>query len=214
MRDSLKQWIQCSLDAGITMFLVGTVFFFVVPVLFPDVERQYRNIELFRSRLEWTSTYMKFHPFLYGPVFAAIFLALRKGTAFPAGIRGGLVYGAGVFFVGSLPVFVLAFASFQVPAEIISLWILQNHCQYLAAGVALGIVADGMTVRVSTELEASADQVWERLLKKKTFLTQVPVASLWLLSIVLSRRLSGTVTGKGKGGSSLIANFAASPFFV
>lgn len=29
---------------------------------------------------------------------------------------------------------------------------------------------DGMTVRVSTELEASVDHVWERLLQKRTFL--------------------------------------------
>ncbi len=61
-------------------------------------------------------------------------------------------------------------SSFQVSAEIIGLWILQNLCQYLAAGIAVGSVADGMTVRVSTELEASADRVWERLLEKKTFL--------------------------------------------
>ncbi len=98
------------------------------------------------------------HPFLYGSVFAAVFLALRKGSTFPAGIRGGLIYGAGVFSVGSLPVFVLAFASFQVSAEVIVTWIVQNLCQYLAAGIALGAVADGVTVRLSTQLPASADE--------------------------------------------------------
>ena len=50
----------------------------------------------------------------------------------------------------------LAFASFQVSAEIISLWIVQNLCQYLAAGIAVDRVADGMTARVITELDASA----------------------------------------------------------
>ena len=138
------------------MFLVGSMFFFLVPVLLRDIDLQYKNTALFRSWLEWTSTYMKFHPFLYGPVFAAVFLSLRKGTMFPSGISGGLTYGAGVFTVGSLPVFMLAFASFQVSAEIISLWILQNLCQYLAAGIAVCRVADGMTARVSTALEASA----------------------------------------------------------
>jgi len=170
MRESPNQWIRCSLVAGITMFLVGSVFFLVVPVLLPSVEQRYKNIAVFRPWLAWTSTYMKFHPFLYGPVFATVFLTLRKGSTFLAGIRGGFLYGAGVFAVGSLPVFVLAFASFQASVEIIGLWILQNLCQYLAAGIAIGSVADGMTVRVSTELEASADHVWERLLQKKTFL--------------------------------------------
>ncbi len=126
------------------MFLVGLVFHLIVPILLPEVHLQYKTeTELFR-RWEgtWTETYMMVHPFLYGSVFAAVFLALRKRTAFPAGISGGLTYGAGVFFVGSLPVFVLALASFVVSAEIISLWILQNLCQYLAAGIAVGKVAD------------------------------------------------------------------------
>ena len=86
MRESLNQWIRCSLVAGITMFLVGSVFF------------------------------------------------LSGSSAAPG------------------------------------LWMLQNLCQYLAAGIAVGCVADGVTVRVSTELEASSDSVWERLLRKKTFL--------------------------------------------
>lgn len=152
------------------MFLVGSVFYFLVPLVFPEIEQQYKNVSLFRPWPEWTSTYMKFHPFLYGPLFAVIFLALRKGATFPAGTRGGFLYGLGVFTVGSLPVFVLAFASFQVSLETIELWILQNVCQYIVAGVAVGSVADGMTVHVSTELEVSADYVWERLLQKKTFL--------------------------------------------
>ena len=72
--------------------------------------------------------------------------------------------------MGSLPVFVLAFASFQVSAEVIVTWIVQNLCQYLAAGIALGAVADGVTVRLSTQLPASASDVWGRLLQKETFL--------------------------------------------
>lgn len=154
------------------MFFVGSAFHLIVPALFPDVHLQYETqSELFRRwNGTWTKSYMMVHPFLYGSVFAAVFLTLRMRTAFPSGLSGGLAYGAGVFLAGSLPVFVLAFASFQVSAEIISLWILQNLCQYLVAGVAVGMVADGMTVRVSTELKASADHVWERLLQKKTFL--------------------------------------------
>ena len=144
MLDLFKQWIRCSLSAGITMLIVGYVFHMIVPVLFPDVQLQYETqSELFRWwEGTWTETYMMVHPFLFGSVFAAVFLALRKRTSFPSGTSGGLTYGAGVFFVGSLPVFVLAFASFVVSAEIISLWILQNLCQYLAAGFAVGRVVD------------------------------------------------------------------------
>lgn len=140
----LRQWCSCSIAVGITMFLVGVIFYFLVPFIVPGINPQYDNLKLFRPWPEWTSTYMTIHPFLYAPVFAAIFLKLRQVTSFPAGIKGGFIYGAGVFCVGSLPVFLLAFASFQVSVEIIATWIVQNLCQYLAAGVALGAVADGV----------------------------------------------------------------------
>jgi hypothetical protein len=138
----LRQWCSCSIAVGITMFLVGVVFHFLIGSLAPDIERQYKNSALFRSWQGWTSNYMLIHPFLYAPVFAAVFLKLRMATSFPSGIKGGLIYGAGVFCVGSLPVFLLTFASFQMSVEIMLSWIVQNLCQYLAAGVAIGAVAD------------------------------------------------------------------------
>lgn len=138
----LRQWCSCSIAAGITMFLVGVVFHFLIGSLAPEIERQYKNPALFRGWQGCTSTYMTIHPFIFAPVFAAVFLKLRIANSLPSGIKGGLVYGAGVFCVGSLPVFLLAFASFQMSVEMFLSWIVQNLCQYLAAGVAIGAVAD------------------------------------------------------------------------
>jgi len=152
------------------MFLVGVVFYFLIPFIAPGIKPQYENLALYRDWKGWTSTYMLIHPLIYAPVFAAVFLKLRHETSFPAGIKGGFIYGASVFCVGSLPVFLLAFASFQVSVEIMLSWIVQNLCQYLAAGVAIGAVADGVTVRLSTQLPASAGDVWGYLLQKETFL--------------------------------------------
>ena len=63
-------------------------------------------------------------------------------AAMPPGWRGGLLYGLGVFAVGGLPVYLLAFASFRVSPEIIASWVAQAACQYLVAGAAVGAVAD------------------------------------------------------------------------
>lgn len=142
----LRQWCSCSIAVGITMFLVGVVFYFLVPFIAPGIKPQYENFALYRDWKGWTSTYMLIHPFIFAPVFAAVFLKLRMATSFPSGINGGLIYGAGVFCVGSLPVFLLAFASFQVSVEIMLSWIVQNLCQYLAAGVAIGAVADACSI--------------------------------------------------------------------
>jgi hypothetical protein len=153
------------------MFLIGAAFYLlIIPRVAPKIPPQFANDKLFRPWSGWTSTYMAIHPFAYGFVFAAIFLGLRRATNFPPGIRGGLLFGAGVFLVGSLPVYLLAFASFQVSREIIVSWIVQSLTQYMLAGMAVGSVADGMTVRVSSRLPAPAERVWELLLRKDTFL--------------------------------------------
>ena len=150
----LRLWFSSSTAVGITMFLVGVVFHILGPYFASGLEQKYENRDLFRDWEGWTSTYMLIHPFIYAPVFASIFLGLRRASSFPNGIRGGLIYGAGVFCVGSLPVFLLAFASFQVSVEIILIWIVLNLCKYLAAGVAIGAVTGGVTVRLSTQLSA------------------------------------------------------------
>jgi ligand-binding SRPBCC domain-containing protein len=164
------QWLSCGLAAGTMLFLVGAAFHVIAPVLFPSIPPQYLNPEVFRPLCGWTLIYLLLHPFGYGFIFAAIFLALRWRSSFPPGVRGGLIYGTGVFVVGSLPVYLLNVASFQVSAEIIASWIVQSLTQYAIAGMVIGAVADGVMVRVSSELPASAERVWELLLRKDTFL--------------------------------------------
>lgn len=152
---NLRVWFSSSLAVGITMFLVGLMFHVLGAYIAPGLELQYKNRDLFRDWNAWTSTYMVIHPFVYASVFSAVFLRLQAAVSLPADIRGSLMYGAGVFCVGSLPVFLLVFASFRVPVEVIAAWVVQSFCQYLAAGIAVGIVADRMAMHRS---DASANE--------------------------------------------------------
>jgi hypothetical protein len=134
--------IHCCLVAGVIQFLVGYLFYKAVPMVAPAIPPQYENTALFRPLAGWTGTYMVFHPFGYGVVFALVYCGLRSWCTFPAGARGGCVYGAGVFLVGSLPVFFIAYASLTASVAVIASWVLQNACQYVLAGASVGIVAD------------------------------------------------------------------------
>jgi hypothetical protein len=134
--------VACCLVAGLIQFLVGFLFHKAVPVVVPAIPAQFGNAALFRPWEGWTSTYMFFHPFGYGVVFALAYCGLRRWCALPAGWRGGCAFGAGVFLVGSLPIFLIAYASFPVSVEIVACWVLQNACQYLLAGASVGIVAN------------------------------------------------------------------------
>ena len=133
--------ICCMVVAAVVLFVVGVVFHLVIPVLIPAIPPQFENQALFRPWQGWTSSYMLIHPLWFGGVFGAGYLALKSRKAFPPGCRGGLVYGFGVFIIGSFPVFSLVFASFQVSPEVILTWISQSCCQYVAAGMTIGIIA-------------------------------------------------------------------------
>ncbi len=127
--------------AWLPLYAVGLLFHFTIPTVAPDIPPQFGNAALFRPWAGWTSTYMALHPLAFGAIFVAVFCVLwRRGGVSP-GWRGGLMYGLGVFLVGSLPVFLLAFAAFQVSSEVIVSWIVQSACQYLAAGATVGWAA-------------------------------------------------------------------------
>jgi hypothetical protein len=127
--------------AAAVLLAVGALFHFGLPMIAPGIPPQFGNAALFRPWAGWTSTYMLLHPLWFGAVFAAVYLGLRSRGGLPLGWRGGVVYGVGVFVVGSLPVYLLAYAAFQVSLQVIGSWVAQSLCQYLAAGAALGAVA-------------------------------------------------------------------------
>lgn len=136
-----KRAAVCVFVAGATLFAVGATFHVAVPLVAPAIPPQYGNAALYRPWSGWTSTYMALHPLGYGTVFALAYLGLRARGGVGQGWRGGLAFGTGLFAAGSLPVFLLAFASFQVSPEVIASWIVQCACQCAAAGAAVGWAA-------------------------------------------------------------------------
>jgi hypothetical protein len=129
--------------AAAVLFAVGGLFHLGMPFVAPAIPPQFANAALFRPWAGWTSTYMLLHPLWFGAVFAVIYLVLRSRGGLPLGVRGGLEYGLGVFLVGSLPVYMLAYAAFSVSPGVIGSWVAQSLCQYLAAGAAIGWIAGG-----------------------------------------------------------------------
>jgi hypothetical protein len=137
----IGRWALCVVVAGATLFAVGTLFHLTVPIVAPGIQNQFNNKALFRTFEGWVVIYMALHPFWYGAVFATVYLVLLGRGCIEPGWRDGLLYGLSVFFVGSLPVNKLAYASIADSAGDIASWVVQSACQYLAAGAAVGLVA-------------------------------------------------------------------------
>lgn len=129
-----------SLLAGAVMFSIGLVFHIGLPVVAPSIDAQYETAGVFRDFPGAVEVYMAIHPWLYAPLFTAVFLFLGElvGRERFRGARTGLLYGLTVFSVGSLPIFALCFASILMPVGIVLCWMMQNLCQYAAAGACLG----------------------------------------------------------------------------
>ena len=130
--------------AASAMLAVGWAFNKIEAAI-PGIPAEYANGPGFRTWPGWTEGYMRAHPIWFGFVFAVGFALVARGRAsgsyLSAGLRGA-GYGGLVFVVGSLPVFVLVYASFRVSLELVAVsWAARNLVQYLIAGVLVGLVA-------------------------------------------------------------------------
>lgn len=165
----LVSLLQNSLAAGVLLFSIGTVFHLTVPPLMPVYAD---HPEVFRTWTGWTRTYMICHPFLYGFVFASGFHVIHaiKKEDVPLGTRNGAIYGLLVFAIGSLPVYLLNYGALRVPGIVITAWVTQSLLQHIAAGALLGCVTDRVVVSITTKLALSADEAWQMLTRKSTFL--------------------------------------------
>jgi len=72
------RFLLAVLAASATLFAVGAVFYFGVPVVAPNIEPQFKNLALYRDWNGWTSTCMLLHPLVCGVVFAGVYAAARR----------------------------------------------------------------------------------------------------------------------------------------
>ena len=134
----IRQWILASLACGATQFAIGAAFHFLVPILVPSLPSKFLDEALFRSWLE-IRVYMALHPFIYGFLFVAPFIAQQRRHAVGASVGRGASYGVAVFLVGHVPVYLLTFSAFQVPAGIITCWLVQSLLQCTVSGMVIGM---------------------------------------------------------------------------
>lgn len=129
--------------AVIALLAVGWVFNQIEAAI-PSIPAEYKTSPCFRPWPGWTERYMFVHPIWFGFVFAGGWVVVRRGRS-PDGwgraAGAGAVYGLLLFAVGSLPVFALVYASFQVSPVLVAVsWAGRNLAQYATAGACVGLV--------------------------------------------------------------------------
>jgi hypothetical protein len=128
------------------MLGIGYLFHWSLPTVVPTVVEEYRDTAEFRPWGGWTHYYMFWHPIVFGVPFTVVFHWLHGAHCFTgrwAGPLGGALFGFVVFAIGSLPIILLIFASFQVSAPLVLwTWGIPNLIQYTVAGTLLGLLHD------------------------------------------------------------------------
>jgi hypothetical protein len=117
------------------MFAVGAMFHWLMPVFAPAIAALY-TMPPFRPLPGWPWYYFVAHPFWFGFAFAWLFTALEPRT--PTAVAGAR-FGAVLFLLGALPVYLLTYTSIAMPSQILLSWLLQGLSQYVLAGAALGL---------------------------------------------------------------------------
>ena len=129
-----RRVLTAGLLAGTVMFEVGAAFHLLLPILAPWIAALFAP-PVFRPWCGWSCIYMIVHPFWFGLAFAWLFTVLEPPTRTSlAGAR----FGAVLFLVGALPVYLLCFASIAIPWQVVVCWLIQGLTQYVLAGAALG----------------------------------------------------------------------------
>jgi hypothetical protein len=139
-----KPWLVAIVGGVVAaLILLGVgLAFNVIEKCIPAIGAEYHP-PVFRPWPGWSETYMLLHPLWFGFLFALIFAMLSRRRDVKAWWKEalcGALYGAVVFAVGSLPIFVLIYASFNVSATLVAVsWALRNVAQYTVAGFCLGL---------------------------------------------------------------------------
>jgi hypothetical protein len=121
--------------AGVVMFAVGAMFHWLIPVFVPLIDALYK-MPPFRPLPGWPLYYFIAHPFWFGFALAWLFTLLEPRTRTAV---AGARFGAVLFLVGALPVYLLTHASIAMPWPVVLCWLLQGFSQYVLAGAALGL---------------------------------------------------------------------------
>lgn len=132
-----------SITAVFVMLAVGWLFD-RLEAMIPSIAAEYQNHAVFRTWPGWTEFYMRIHPCWFGFVFSVVYILATPSRSIigrRSAVIHGACYGLLVFSIGSLPVFALIYASFQVSLRLMLIsWVARNLAQYVIAGAFLGLV--------------------------------------------------------------------------
>jgi hypothetical protein len=132
-KNMFKKIIGAGLLVGLINFLATTVVSKLFGVIFPAINAEYQNPNLFRP---WSDPLMLLYfiyPFLLGVILAWFWNKTK--TIFGEDIRGGIKFGFAYWIIAGIPGMFITYSSFQVSLTMVLSWTVSGLVAALLAGI-------------------------------------------------------------------------------
>jgi hypothetical protein len=130
-----KKIILSGLLAGLILFLASMVVSGIFKVIFPAINAEYQNTNLFRPYSDPLMLLFFVHPFLVG-VLLAWFWKKTK-SIFGENIKGGIKFGLTYWLISSIPGMFATYTSMPYSLEIVLSWLVTGLVEAVLAGIIL-----------------------------------------------------------------------------
>ena len=131
----MKKIIISGLLTGLIIFLASQVTNRIFGVIFPAINAEYQNPNLFRSFSDPLMLLFFVYPFLLGIILAWFWNKTR--SIFGENIKGGINFGLTYWVVAVIPGMFVTYASMPYSLAIVASWLVQGLVTGILAGIIL-----------------------------------------------------------------------------
>ena len=131
----MKKIILSGLLTGLVLFLASQIVSQIFGIIFPSINAEYQNPNLFRSFKDPLMLLFFVHPFLVG-VLLAWFWNKTK-IIFGENMRGGIKFGLSYWVIATIPGMFATYSSMPYSLVIVMSWLVSGLVEALLAGIIL-----------------------------------------------------------------------------
>jgi hypothetical protein len=131
----MKKIILSGLLTGLVLFLASQVVSKIFGIIFPAINAEYQNPNLFRSFKDPLMLLFFVHPFLVG-ILLAWFWNKTKNI-FGENINGGVKFGLVYWIIATIPGMFATYSSMPYSLAIVMSWLVSGLVEAILAGIIL-----------------------------------------------------------------------------
>lgn len=129
----MKKVILSGLLAGLVLFLASMVVGGIFKVIFPSINAEYQNTNLFRPFSDPLMLLFFVHPFLLGVILAWFWNKTK--SIFGENMKGAIKFGIVYWVIATIPGMFATYTSMPYSSAIVASWLMGGLVESVLAGI-------------------------------------------------------------------------------